>query len=253
MAKRICSVAGCARPHYGKSYCQLHYNRVRFVGQPGSAETSRQPPTGPCSVAGCDRPARLKGLCRGHYQRVHRTGTPGSAELTAAVAGANECAVDGCNRTATAKRYCSAHYRRWHFTGELGTVEIQPAAVGDGANYNTVHARLRAVRGAASRFACEHCGRPADDWAYDYRDPAGRWDQARGMPYSVDLNRYLPLCKRCHCVMDRAQSLTVKVPSDQWPAIRAWARQAGWPVSDRGRVARKVVMAYLEANAPTWA
>lgn len=253
MPKRSCSVAGCSRPHYGKSYCQLHYSRVRFAGRPGPAVVIRQSPSGSCSVAGCDRSATVKGFCRGHYQRVHRTGTPGLADLSAAVAGSNDCFVDGCVRVATRKGYCSGHYRRWRCSGETGPAEIQATTVGDDANYDTVHARLRAIHGAANQLSCEHCGRGAEDWAYDYNDPAEKWDAVRGMLYSVDLTRYLALCKRCHVRMDRGKSLAAKVPPDQWPVIRAWARKTGWIVSIRGRLSRKVIVAYMEANFPTWA
>ena len=33
-----CSVDGCENDHYAKTYCKLHYSRVRFTGEPGQAE-----------------------------------------------------------------------------------------------------------------------------------------------------------------------------------------------------------------------
>ena len=33
-----CSVDGCESDHYAKTYCKLHYSRVRFTGEPGQAE-----------------------------------------------------------------------------------------------------------------------------------------------------------------------------------------------------------------------
>jgi hypothetical protein len=34
MAQRICSVEGCGRIHYGRDYCNAHYNRARTHGDP---------------------------------------------------------------------------------------------------------------------------------------------------------------------------------------------------------------------------
>jgi hypothetical protein len=33
-----CSVDGCENDHYAKTYCKLHYSRVRFTGETGQAE-----------------------------------------------------------------------------------------------------------------------------------------------------------------------------------------------------------------------
>ena len=33
-----CSVDGCERDHYSKTYCRMHYDRVRFTGEVGSAK-----------------------------------------------------------------------------------------------------------------------------------------------------------------------------------------------------------------------
>jgi hypothetical protein len=35
---KICSVDGCENDHYAKTYCKLHYSRVRFTGEPGQAK-----------------------------------------------------------------------------------------------------------------------------------------------------------------------------------------------------------------------
>jgi hypothetical protein len=63
-------------------------------------------------------------------------------------------------------------------------------------SYGTLHTRLSAVRGSASRRECTHCAAPAADWAYDHTDPNELRDE-RGT-YSTDLARYFPLCKSCH-------------------------------------------------------
>jgi hypothetical protein len=32
MTPRLCSVAGCPKPHYGRGWCRLHYKRWRKFG-----------------------------------------------------------------------------------------------------------------------------------------------------------------------------------------------------------------------------
>lgn len=47
------------------------------------------------------------------------------------------------------------------------------------------------------------CTAPAAVWAYDGADPAVLVDVRRGR-YSLDLDRYRPLCRSCHCRTARA-------------------------------------------------
>lgn len=70
----------------------------------------------------------------------------------------------------------------------------------DTASYRAVHKRLDADRGPASTHPCTHCGDPARDWAYDHNDPDELTAQVRGgtLAYSLDQDRYIPLCKLCH-------------------------------------------------------
>lgn len=44
MADRRCSVDGCARLHYGKGFCRLHYDRVRARGTTDLVTTRRPRP-----------------------------------------------------------------------------------------------------------------------------------------------------------------------------------------------------------------
>lgn len=39
MSQRTCTVDGCARRHFGKGYCNMHYRRWRKHGTPGAAES----------------------------------------------------------------------------------------------------------------------------------------------------------------------------------------------------------------------
>jgi hypothetical protein len=43
VTKHICSVDGCSRPHHSHGYCKMHYQRVRYGGDPGEAGPRRIP------------------------------------------------------------------------------------------------------------------------------------------------------------------------------------------------------------------
>lgn len=40
-AKRICSIDGCGKPHYGRGWCSAHYQRWRLHGGPAEGNASR--------------------------------------------------------------------------------------------------------------------------------------------------------------------------------------------------------------------
>lgn len=72
-----------------------------------------------------------------------------------------------------------------------------PAYVGDNAGFATAHDRIRAERGKASDCDCVSCGRPARDWAL--RHDAEQTKVARnGRVYSLNVDDYMPMCRRCH-------------------------------------------------------
>lgn len=65
-----CGVEGCTRPVHGKGLCKVHYDRLRWHGDVGSADIrvrSRSRPA--CSVDGCERPAKGRGYCLTHWKR----------------------------------------------------------------------------------------------------------------------------------------------------------------------------------------
>lgn len=73
----------------------------------------------------------------------------------------------------------------------------QPRVVG----YRAAHMRVLAARGRASDHLCVgDCGRPAADWAYDNADPDELVTTVNGAPrrYSLNPDRYQPMCRRCH-------------------------------------------------------
>lgn len=68
-------------------------------------------------------------------------------------------------------------------------------------SYETIHARLFYTYGRASERVCGRCGKQALQWAYDHSDPDEKVDP-KGRPYSYDLERYTPLCVKCHRAVD---------------------------------------------------
>lgn len=66
--------------------------------------------------------------------------------------------------------------------------------------YEGAHIRVRVARGDASGYACIDCGGHARQWALTGRR---RHADAKGRPYSTDIDDYSPMCIRCHRWHDR--------------------------------------------------
>ncbi len=73
--------------------------------------------------------------------------------------------------------------------------------------YRGAHMRVVAARGHASSYLCADCGRPAAEWAYQHGDPDELVAAVNGKPrhYSLDSDRYAPMCRPCHRRLDTAQ------------------------------------------------
>lgn len=69
-------------------------------------------------------------------------------------------------------------------------------------NYAAAHARVRTARGAALNHCCADCGEPARHWSYDLSDRNELTQD--GLRYSLDVDRYVARCVRCHSAHDRA-------------------------------------------------
>lgn len=113
MAQRICSIDDCERRHFGRGWCQLHYQRWRTHGDP---LYRRVQPDRTCKVDGCDRrlaeeKATGRGMCGKHYQRWQKHGDPLYGRPV--IVGVAECSIDGCGNVVQARGWCSAHWSRW--------------------------------------------------------------------------------------------------------------------------------------------
>jgi hypothetical protein len=166
-----------------------------------------------CAVEGCDRVVKARGWCRGHWQRWRRTGSTGGPFRDRSEDPV-ECVIDGCSAAVRVivRGWCNAHYVRWQRFGDpLGGPGSSPAGTEhyrwtETPSYGGVHMRLKATRGSASQYTCR-CGEPAQDWAYDHLDPEALTDSV-GRRYSTDMDRYRPLCKKCHRREDYDRVLT---------------------------------------------
>ena len=67
--------------------------------------------------------------------------------------------------------------------------------------YRAAHANIERQRGKAAEHPCADCGQPAEQWAYDGSDPAALLSSL-GYAYSLDAERYRPLCRPCHAAFD---------------------------------------------------
>lgn len=117
MGDRTCSVEGCNRSHYGRGWCQLHYNRVRNTG---STDPRLATPVHMCEIPECKRQANVPGSARGwcgpHYQRWQRLGDPLRARQP--VVGVAQCSIPMCTSLVCARGWCTKHWTRWKRYGD---------------------------------------------------------------------------------------------------------------------------------------
>lgn len=126
------------------------------------------------------------------------------------------CLVPTCNTPWFSWQLCQLHGMRWRRTGDPLGVRGKPRGAashrwkGDDIGYSGAHVRVKVVRGPARGHECRRCGGPARDWAYDHSDPDERigFRDGKRLPFSLDPERYEPLCSRCHRLEDLLRALT---------------------------------------------
>jgi hypothetical protein len=67
-------------------------------------------------------------------------------------------------------------------------------------DYEAAHARVRAARGLPKTHLCD-CGNTAEDWAFTGAYHTALQDH-RGRHYSLNIDEYAPLCRKCHKALD---------------------------------------------------
>ena len=167
--------------------------------------------TQPCSVSGCGKAARStkSPYCETHYYRLRRTGSLDVIHPQRPHRG--RCVYPGCGQLDRGPAgYCAMHQSRINRHGDA-SVKLKPgqaagpthpAYKGEAVTYSGAHMRVRAWRGRADQYSCIDCGRQAQQWSYDHRDPAEM--SCREGPFSVDVWHYEPRCVSCHKAYDLA-------------------------------------------------
>lgn len=197
-----CSIDGCDKEVKARGWCAMHYMRFRRHGDPLASRT----PILVCTIDGCERDHSGRGLCLMHLKRLYRNGDPMKRVRMIAP---ETCTVDGCESVPVGRGLCKIHYQRWSRTGDpMGIRDLRGENngrwVGEDANYFGVHSRLSSQRGKASTYRCDHCGNPAEHWAYTHNDPEEKVT-ANGLAYSTRIEEfYIPLCVECHSRFDAA-------------------------------------------------
>ena len=203
--KARCAVAGCQKPISARGWCGTHYSRWRRTGDVGTVAPLVETRT-VCQIDGCEKRHAALGYCFMHWKRYRTSGDPGPAEPIKQPA--RGCKEDGCERPHVARGFCRLHYRRWHLYGDQGHVARHLPGTdshnwrGDDISYRSAHRRVSEARGSASDHSCAHCGKAAREWAYDHADPAERYADQAGFPYSAKIEHYMPLCMSCHQLFD---------------------------------------------------
>lgn len=207
---KTCAIDGCnIGGQMRRGMCKKHYDRWHTV--------NRVSPGDPCAADGCVRLAKSRGWCQTHYVRWLRHGDH-TVVLQNLPQPKTPCSIDGCDRPTRARGWCNLHWTRWRNNGDpelvlpssaTATGEKSANWAGADITYRGMHLRVRTNRGLATLHACVHCGVSARQWAYDHNDPDERiGDTGRGrlMPFSVNIEHYIPLCLSCHWRFDRAPS-----------------------------------------------
>lgn len=223
---KLCSVDGCERRSmYGPlGYCGTHAYRHRN-GIPLDAPLMRVPGrTVPCVIDGCNRPRRSKaGYCHGHARRA-KNGGEMLPEFEPRMKQPEMCVFLDCTRRAKSKGYCAAHLRQQRVHGRM--VAIREQTVWDTCTYSAVHHRCRQLWGRVQQYPCIDCGKPAEEWAYDGKDPSELhaestdWGPRKSIvPYSRFPEFYMPMCKGCHKRRDMREL------HEAYTEFRAWRKR----------------------------
>lgn len=147
-----------------------------------------------------------------------------AANYARAKANPKPCKIEGCQKdTEPCRSYCAMHRQRLRRHGEAGGPEELVRLQRD-ITYGGAHLRIERARGKASSHPCAFCGKPAEQWALSHDLPPDRFegrDESR-LAYSVNPNRYIPLCRPEHLEYDRTA-----LPEVDCHALHAFARLSG--------------------------
>jgi hypothetical protein len=178
MAQDTCSIAGCDRPHYCKTFCSPHYQRWRQHGDPGRVEVMFQQAGRTCTVEGCDKPLACRDMCDNHYNRWKRHGDPLAVVVERFRSSTGTCLMEGCGGKPVARGYCSGHAARIRKTGDPGSATVGPKIKGT-CTLDDCDRPHSAGGYCSTHYARVRRGVPLDKPLHDRRPPQERDAQGR--------------------------------------------------------------------------
>lgn len=100
---KICKEEGCVKPHWGRGFCSMHYQRWRK----SPSQYSPRVDSTTCSIDGCDGKRVSRGWCGKHYYRWQNYGDPLITKNNTEHNG--RCGVLGCNNAYCMRGMCNSH------------------------------------------------------------------------------------------------------------------------------------------------
>lgn len=146
MPHRTCSIDGCEKRHFARSWCAAHYHKWQRRGDPLAPKAQQERRR--CAVDGCWGPSVTRGWCKRHYEAWRKYGDPltdlrkqrrpcraeGCGELVRGSIGLCRkhyeearretrwamCSADGCDKRSRSRwgKYCEQHYMRSYRYGD---------------------------------------------------------------------------------------------------------------------------------------
>lgn len=117
------------------------------------------------------------------------------------------CKTDQCNEPVYhygKREYCKSHYYTWVSSHSDPTLRRKPD---DQITYCTAHKRVRRAFGSATEHTCSRCPNQAYSWALKHDAENTFWGKNNAtdpepLPYSANVNDYMPMCASCHKLYD---------------------------------------------------
>lgn len=117
----ICEIEGCDRVREKKTYCELHYRRIRITGDPHKTlmdiKRENRDQSLQCKIEGCERRKHNSGYCSPHFRRLKLYGDALTSEIRVRPKRTG-CIVEGCTQKHCSLGYCSMHYQRVRTHGD---------------------------------------------------------------------------------------------------------------------------------------
>jgi hypothetical protein len=114
-----CQFESCKNKLYAKGFCQNHYRKFVYYGDPSIKRRSTSYSIGAiCEAGDCKSKPVAKNLCPKHYTRLKRHGSA-NAVVRLAKYHDPQCTLilqsgDRCQNRVTGKGMCDKHYNAWY-------------------------------------------------------------------------------------------------------------------------------------------